>query len=168
MVAPTRVLPEETSVTFPFKVFCANVVIDKIVSNTINSNIRFITKSVLVKKISKNLLLSDKTIRFKFSDCVSIEYVHLCNNFPKYAREYYASMGTGSSPSMKNITREHMKNLLLPLPPLSEQTLIVQKLDELMQYCNDLEASIKESEAQNSTLLQQVLREALRKETVEV
>jgi type I restriction enzyme S subunit len=31
-----------------------------------------------------------------------------------------------------------------------------------MQYCNELEASIKESQAQNEKLLQQVLREALR------
>lgn len=58
------------------------------------------------------------------------------------------------------------RNMPIPLPPLSEQNRIVQKLDELMQYCNELEASIKQSESQNSTLLQQVLREALRKESV--
>ncbi|MBK7589291.1 MAG: hypothetical protein IPI22_13645 [Bacteroidetes bacterium] len=51
----------------------------------------------------------------------------------------------------------------MPLPPLTEQYRIVQKLDELMQYCNELEASIKQSESQNEKLLQQVLREALRK-----
>jgi len=49
--------------------------------------------------------------------------------------------------------------------PFSEQNRIVQKLDELMQYCNELEASIKESESQNEKLLQQVLREALRKDS---
>jgi type I restriction enzyme S subunit len=37
-----------------------------------------------------------------------------------------------------------------------------------MQYCNELEASIKQSESQNEKLLQQVLREALRKEPVGV
>lgn len=62
----------------------------------------------------------------------------------------------------------NLSNFIFPLPPLSEQNRIVQKLDELMQYCNELEASIKQSESQNSTLLQQVLREALRKEPVEV
>lgn len=55
-----------------------------------------------------------------------------------------------------------------PLPPIAEQNRIVQKLDELMKYCNELEASIKQSESQNEKLLQQVLREALRKEPVEV
>ena len=57
---------------------------------------------------------------------------------------------------------------LIPLPPLAEQNRIVQKLDELMQYFNELEASIKQSESQNEKLLQQVLREALRKEPVGV
>jgi len=53
------------------------------------------------------------------------------------------------------------------LPPLAEQSRIVQKLDELMQYCNDLEASIKQSELQNEKLLQQVLREAFTQEILE-
>jgi len=56
-----------------------------------------------------------------------------------------------------------IKELIFPLPPLAEQHRIVQKLDELMQYCDSLEASIKQSAAQNEKLLQQVLREALRK-----
>jgi type I restriction enzyme S subunit len=60
------------------------------------------------------------------------------------------------------LSQGNLNSILIPLPPLSEQNRIVQKLDELMQYCNELEASIKESEAQNEKLLQQVLREALR------
>jgi type I restriction enzyme S subunit len=50
---------------------------------------------------------------------------------------------------------------LIPLAPLYEQQRIVTKLDELMLMCDKLEASIKESQQQNETLLQQVLREAL-------
>lgn len=57
---------------------------------------------------------------------------------------------------------------LIPIPPLPEQIRIVKKLDELMQNCCDLEESIKQSALQNEKLLQQVLREALRKETVGV
>ncbi len=67
-----------------------------------------------------------------------------------------------------NISVTQAHNMRVPLPPLAEQNRIVQKLDELMQYCNELEASIKQSESQNEKLLQQVLREALRKEPVGV
>jgi len=119
-------------------------------------------KSVVVKTISKNLLLSDKTIRFKFSELISTDFINLCNN-SKHARVYYAAMGSGSSPSMKNITREHMRSLLIPLSPLAMQDRIVQKLEQLMQMCDDLEQSIKQGKEQNEKLLQQVLREALRK-----
>ncbi|OJV30778.1 MAG: hypothetical protein BGO32_09785 [Bacteroidetes bacterium 37-13] len=73
--------------------------------------------------------------------------------------DYFKEMMVGfNSPS---ITNEQFEQTLFPLPPLEEQNRIVQKLDELMQYCNELEASIKQSESQNEKLLQQVLREAL-------
>jgi type I restriction enzyme S subunit len=62
-----------------------------------------------------------------------------------------------------NISVTQAHNMRVPLPPLSEQNRIVQKLDILMQTCDALEASIKESAAQNEKLLQQVLREALKK-----
>jgi len=77
------------------------------------------------------------------------------------------SIETKGVAGQDNISVTQAHNMRVPLPPLSEQTCIVQKLDELMQHCNDLEGSIKESESQNDKLLQQVLREALRKEPVE-
>lgn len=117
-------------------------------------------KSVVVKNISKNLLLSDKTIRFKFSSNVSSEFLNFCNNL-KYARDYYAKMGTGSSPSMKNITRVHMNNLVIPLPPYSDQNFILKRIEQIQLICDQLEESIKQSQQQNEQLLQQVLREAL-------
>lgn len=67
-----------------------------------------------------------------------------------------------------HLYQRDLVHFFVALPPLAEQNRIVQKVEELMQYCNDLEASIKQSESQNEKLLQQVLREALRKEPVEV
>ncbi len=78
-----------------------------------------------------------------------------------YVLKKYKSMfeGKGQQPNLK---KEDVVELLIPLPPLIEQSRIVQKLDELMHYCNELEVSIKQSESQNEKLLQQVLKEALR------
>lgn len=124
-------------------------------------------KSVIVENITKNLLLSDKTIRFKFSDFALAKFVNLCNN-SFYARNYYASMGTGSSPSMKNITREHMKGLIMPFPPLSEQKRIVSKVEELMKLCDELETSVKANQEYTTLLYQTALKEALQPKNIEV
>lgn len=62
-----------------------------------------------------------------------------------------------------NIKIPTLENLKFPMPPLKEQIRIVEKLEHLMQTCNELEDSIKQSATQNEKLLQQVLREALRK-----
>jgi len=99
---------------------------------------------------TKNYLNQDYVYQFLRSD---------------YVLKIYKSMfeGKGQQPNLK---KEDVTELLIPILPLAEQHRIVQKLDELMQYCNDLEASIKQSESQNEKLLQQVLREALRKEPV--
>jgi type I restriction enzyme S subunit len=71
------------------------------------------------------------------------------------------------APGRANLSMGNIASFTIPIPPLTEQIRIVQKVDELMQYCNKLEASIKQSESQNEKLLQQVLREVLRKEPVE-
>ncbi len=77
---------------------------------------------------------------------------------PDLNAEYEKMMIGFNSPSITNI---QFKNTLLPIAPLTEQQRIVAKLDELMAFCDELEASIKESQQQNELLLQQVLREAL-------
>jgi type I restriction enzyme S subunit len=60
-----------------------------------------------------------------------------------------------------NFNGTKLKNIICPLPPLPEQRRIVAKLDQLMQTCDTLEGSIKESRQQNERLLEEVLREAM-------
>lgn len=66
------------------------------------------------------------------------------------------------------INRDIIENKIIYLPPIFEQKRIVAKLDELMQYCDNLETSIKESQNKNELLLQQVLFEALEPKDKEV
>jgi len=72
-------------------------------------------------------------------------------------------LGASVGSTMNNLNHRILNALPIPLPLLSEQNRIVKKLNELMQFCENLEASIKQSATQNEKLLQQVLREALRK-----
>lgn len=115
--------------------------------------------SVVVEKLTKNLLLSDKTVRFRVSNHANKLFANLVNKAP-FVREHFISEATGTSPSMKNISRETILTHLFPLPPLAEQTKIVARVEALMERCRDLEAEIARSRAHAEALLQAVLREA--------
>lgn len=98
-------------------------------------------------------------------ELINVKYLnyYLMSKFGQ--REIFKHVKATAQPSLSMGT---IRDIDFAIPPLAEQNRIVQKLDELMQYCNELEASIKQIESQNEKLLQQVLREALRKEPVEV
>ena len=64
------------------------------------------------------------------------------------------------------INKDVIEEQLFPLPPKYLQDKIVLKIEELMDYCDDLERSIKTSQEYNETLLQEVLREALQGEVI--
>lgn len=68
---------------------------------------------------------------------------------------------TGTGSSQGNLNVEKVRGFLIPIPPLAEQKLIVEKLEKLMAFCDELEAKIRESKTQAETLLQVALKEAL-------
>lgn len=114
-----------------------------------------------VENLSNNLILSDKTIRIKFSkQLLAPQFIALVLNSP-LIKPYIERKMTGMADSQVNISQDNMKGFPIPLPPLEEQKQIVAKLKELMTFCDGLEQSIKGSQGFNEKLLQQVLREAL-------
>lgn len=85
-----------------------------------------VAKAVIVPiDVPTCLMMSDKIIRFVFSENIFGDYVSLFNN-SLLARSYYDRVAGGTSSSMKNVSREQIRNLVIPLPPLTEQHRIVQ------------------------------------------
>ena len=72
----------------------------------------------------------------------------MVNNHAFHARAYYAEQASGTSLSMKNVSRSIIYGLAIPLPPIAEQHRIVAKVHELMALCDRLEAqlTLKETE----------------------
>jgi type I restriction enzyme S subunit len=77
-----------------------------------------------------------------------------------YSKNYLLGSSVGST--MNNLNHKILNSLLIPVPPIAVQQGIVSKLKELVQICDELDASIQASKGQNEQLLQQVLREALK------
>lgn len=106
-----------------------------------------------------NLYLNQRVGAFRLNIHINKEFINFLLKEPKILEPVFDS-STGAA-NQANIGIVALNNILVPLPSLTEQGRIVTKLDELMLLCDNLEASIKESKAQNEALLQQVLREAL-------
>ena len=92
---------------------------------------------VIVDKISKQLMLSDKVLRLHFSKMIYPFYVLWALRTP-LVRNQFSSVATGTSESMKNISQEILKNIIIPLPPLAEQKRIVEQLEQLLPLCERL------------------------------
>jgi type I restriction enzyme, S subunit len=111
-----------------------------------------VARSVLIKESPVRLMMSDKIVRFKLSQKIEGDFINFAN-LSRFSREYYASNASGTSSSMKNISREVMNNLPIPLPPLAEQRRIVEKIDRLMGMCDRLEESIESGKDKQTDLL---------------
>jgi type I restriction enzyme, S subunit len=126
-----------------------------------------VAKSVVVGNVRSKLLLNDKTLRVLFTENVDLLFMNFFNN-GDYARTYYISVSTGASPSMKNISRDNIKRLILPLPPFDEQRAIVAKTEKLLTLCDQLETQITQNQTHTEQLMQAVLKEAFQQNNSEL
>ncbi|HVK53719.1 MAG TPA: restriction endonuclease subunit S [Burkholderiales bacterium] len=115
-----------------------------------------VARSVVVRETPPNLMMSDKIVRFTLTQYVNKLFINTVNS-SNFARAYYASNASGTSSSMKNVSREVMLNLPVPLPPIAEQHRIFAKIDQLMARCDTIEKQIDASTDKQTKLLNAVM-----------
>lgn len=120
--------------------------------------------SCKVQSISSNLILSDKTIRLKHpKDLINPDFISSALN-SSHIRSLLIPKMTGMAESQVNISQKNIKLTPVPVPPLEEQKAIVEKVEELMQKCQQLEEEIEKSEDYANQLMQALLKEAFSSE----
>ena len=107
------------------------------------------------------LLLSDKHFRFIFREGAEVErrYLDLMLKSPPL-RQQIERGASGTSSSMKNISKDKVLALRLPPHPLAEQRRIVAHLDALQAKADTLRALQAEASAELDALLPAVLAKA--------
>lgn len=104
-------------------------------SNTVS----LVGASVLVGTCRPKLLLSDKSLRLRYSDRISARWLQGSLAAP-HARDQLSAHATGTSDSMRNISQDDVLSLRLLLPPRNEQERIADALDEIL---SDLDAGVE-------------------------
>ena len=81
-------------------------------------------------------------------------------------RDYltYSSNGV----TMSNLNQATLLNMIVPLPPLEEQKVLVQKVNSLMGLCDKLEREVQQSQEHSEQLMKSCLREVFEGEKAEI
>ncbi len=114
---------------------------------------------VIVSNIQRQLMLSDKTLRFKFKSVVLNPYI-LSYLRSRKGRKEIQRLSTGNQESMRNIGQERIKQIEFPYCSLDEQRLIVSELESKLTVCDKIEETISQSLDQVESLRKSILKKA--------
>ena len=124
------------------------------------NTLELVGSCVIVDSINKKLMLSDKILRIVFCNFVNHFFI-LYMMKSKFLRSQIEKSSTGSSPTMKNISQESIKNYVLPLPSSKEQEEIVNKVETLLAKATILENQIQDSKSLSDKLIFGIIKENL-------
>ncbi len=124
------------------------------------NSIDYVGIAALFDGEEKEFIYPDLMIKIRPSNYIDAAYLHRVLVSP-FSRNYFQLNAYGAQKSMPKITQPVVNNASIPLPPLAEQKRIVEKLEKLMKYSDELEANIRESKKNAESLLQVALKEAL-------
>jgi type I restriction enzyme S subunit len=106
-------------------------------------------------------MLSDKVFRFNFEEDVPINHRFLDYVLKSPAlRKQIQKGSTGTSPTMKNISKEKVLNLLIPSKDMQEQMRIAFILDDLQSKLDALKRHQAETSAKLDSLMPSILDKA--------
>ncbi len=116
-----------------------------------------VARTTIIPNLHNRYVLCSDCVKFKPHKLVSKEYIkYLLNS--EIIRNLVVAKATGMTRQRTSLGK--LRLLTVPLPPLSEQKRIVEKVDQLMKFCDELEQKIKENQKNSELLMETVLREA--------
>ncbi|PID42913.1 MAG: restriction endonuclease [Gammaproteobacteria bacterium] len=110
---------------------------------------------VIAKKVTKKIMLSDKTLRIVFkniNDWYVLQYLRSV-----YGRNEIMRRSTGNQESMRNIGQERIRNIIIPICSKNEMLKVVQIMNEKLEICsilsNDIGLQIQKAETLRHSIL---------------
>lgn len=119
------------------------------------NTIELVGACVIAKRVTKRIMLSDKTLRIRFFG-VELEYV-LQFLRSRTGRLEIMKRSTGNQESMRNIGQDRIAAIIFPLCSLAEQRETVRILEEqfsaIEQNEQEIDAALKRAEALRQSIL---------------
>lgn len=87
---------------------------------------------------------------------INAEYLMIALNSQLVRKQIEIPIRTTTG--VKNINTSEISNIILPLPPLNEQRRIVEKVNQLIAFCDELENKIGQSRNESEKLMQVIFQ----------
>lgn len=111
---------------------------------------------------SKEFIYPDLMMKIRIVNPLLIKLCHIFLSSPEI-RGYFRGKAKGSQQTMPKINQGIVIETLIPVPPISEQQAIVERVDKIMVMIDELEKQVTERKEMSEMLMQSVLREAFEK-----
>lgn len=129
------------------------------------NTIELLGNPVIVRKVSKNLMLSDKVLRLVMDDDDK-SWVDIYLKSPR-GRKEIQSRATGNQQSMRNIGQKALLDIDIPKLADEEKSEIVRRVDQLFAYADTIETQVNNALERVNNLTQSILAKAFRGELTE-
>jgi type I restriction enzyme, S subunit len=141
---------------------CANEVVKYGIGNKDllfnRTNSRELVGKTAIFASDKQAIFAGYLVRLSMLGAIFGEYVNYVMN-STFHRDWCDSVKSDAL-GQSNINATKLQSYILPLPPLDEQEVIVEKIENLFAMCDELEAQIKASKSNTEVLTQAILKEA--------
>lgn len=127
------------------------------------NTIQLVGNCVIVKDVKRKLMLSDKILRFSFSERV-YDFFALWYTRTSSYRKQIESVASGNQDGMRNISQNNMKTIIFPLPTLPEQHEIVRLIDDLLARERKAQQATEQALASIDLMKKSILARAFRGE----
>lgn len=116
-------------------------------------------RCAIVSEKENGWLCGTGSLFFRFTDEIFKPYL-LRVLTSDYVKSCLLEGSVGST--MNNLNQRVLSNLLIPLAPLAEQKRIVAKVNQLMAFCDELDAKLRQAEADSEKLMNAAVQHVLR------
>lgn len=127
------------------------------------NTIQLVGNCVIVKDVKRKLMLSDKILRFSFSERV-YDFFALWYTRTSSYRKQIESVASGNQDGMRNISQNNMKTIIFPLPTIPEQHEIVRLIDDLLARERSAQQAAEQALASINLMKKSILARAFRGE----
>jgi type I restriction enzyme S subunit len=122
------------------------------------NTIELVGACVIAKKVTKQIMLSDKTLRIVFSGFTQEYFLHFL--LSRMGRNQIMRLSTGNQESMRNIGQERIQSILIPVCSQLESKIIIAMLALKFSIIDQLEKTITTALQQSEVLRQSILKKA--------